>query len=170
MNVFDFGFISLALVAAAYGFRLGFLRSLATILAYVAAAPLAIPATLWLAPLFDRPQHGASDHTFLFFVLFVAIGLAIEFLMRTAVSSLVGEDIGLPDRIAGAALGIVRVFLLGVLAVMALERLIPAARQPPWMTQSVFRPTLSAAGERGLRKLPPRAVAYIDRLKKEKGL
>ena len=103
----------------------------------------------------DRPQQGANDNTFLFFVLFVVIGSGNRILDADRREFTRRRPHRIADRIAGAMLGIVRVFLLGVLGVIALERLIPPARQPPWMTQSVFRPALSAAGERGLHKLPP---------------
>jgi membrane protein required for colicin V production len=89
---------------------------------------------------------------------------------RAAVSAAVGEEIGVPDRFAGAALGAVRVGLLAVLMVLIFDRIIPANRQPPFLAQSRLRPFLSAAGHSGLRSLSPEVVAQIDRLKKAHGI
>ncbi len=48
MNPFDAFVTAVALLAIVMGFRSGLLRSLATILAYLIAAPVAIAITPWL--------------------------------------------------------------------------------------------------------------------------
>jgi membrane protein required for colicin V production len=47
---------------------------------------------------------------------------------------------------------------------------VPAEREPDWLKQSQVRPYLSAAGAQGLRALPPQALDYIDRFRRERGL
>jgi membrane protein required for colicin V production len=91
-------------------------------------------------------------------------------LLRFAVSELTGDDVGLFDRIAGAAFGAVRIFLIAVLVVAVFDRVIPADREPPFLVGSRLRPYLSAAAQKGLQSLPPEVDDYIDRLKREQGL
>ena len=54
--------------------------------------------------------------------------------------------------------------------VLVFDRLIPADRQPGYLKESRLKPILSVAGQMGLKSLPPELVAYVDTLKKEKGL
>jgi membrane protein required for colicin V production len=67
-------------------------------------------------------------------------------------------------------LGAVRILLLAVLMVLIFDRIIPADRQPAWLTESRLRPLLSVAGQQGLKSLPPDVTDYIDRLKRERGI
>ena len=164
MNIFDAIVIALMLIAVVMGYSAGLLRSLATILGYAVAAPFAVLLTPKLAPLLPNQ----SD--FLFFVVFLVTGVVMGALMRSTVHGLVGEDVGVFDRIAGALLGAVRIGLLAVLMVLIFERVIPENLRPPWLTESRLRPYLSLAGQRGLRTLPPDVTEYIDRMKRERGI
>ena len=42
--------------------------------------------------------------------------------------------------------------------------------QPAFLAQSKVRPYLSAAGQAGVKSLPPEIAEYIDRLKRARGL
>jgi membrane protein required for colicin V production len=55
-----------------------------------------------------------------------------------------------------------------VTLVLVFDQLVPADRQPAYLVGSQLRPLLSAAGQRGLRSLPPEVVALIDRLRKDR--
>jgi membrane protein required for colicin V production len=164
MNILDGLVIGFTLLAIVMGFRSGLLRAVATIMAYLVAAPTAIPVTAKLAPLV--PQAGNA----LFFWVVLALGLVLGVMMRAAVTAMFGETVTLPDRFAGALLGALRTALLAVLMVLIFERIIPPNVQPPWLTQSKLRPYLSAAGQRGVRALPPDVMDYIDRIKRERGI
>jgi membrane protein required for colicin V production len=164
MNILDAAVIGFTLLAVLMGFRSGLLRSIATILAYLVAAPAAIPITAKLAPYI--PQAGNS----LYFWVVLALGLVVGAMMRSAVSAAFGEEASMTDRVAGALLGAVRTGLLAVFMVLIFERIIPPNVQPPWLTGSKLRPYLSAAGQRGLKSLPPDVIDYIDRIKRERGL
>jgi membrane protein required for colicin V production len=59
---------------------------------------------------------------------------------------------------------------LAVLMVVIFDRIIPAGREPAFLTGSRLRPMLSQAGQAGLRSLPPDIADYIDRLKRERGI
>ena len=116
MNLFDAIVIGATLVAVVMGYRSGLLRSLATIFGYVLAAPIAIVGTPKLAPPFatqGTSPFGANG--LLFAAVFLGVGILTGALLRSAIGLVAGEDISLPDRAAGAALGAVRVVLLAVL-------------------------------------------------------
>ena len=103
-------------------------------------------------------------------IVFVAAGAGISALLRIVVGEFVGPDVGAFDRVAGAALGAVRIGLIAVLIVVVFDRVIPADRQPQFLVGSKLRPYLSAAGRAGLQSLPPEVESYIDRVKRERGL
>ena len=171
MNVFDAVIIAAALVAIVMGYRSGLLRALATIFGYVAAAPVAIVLAPKVVPALSAmvPVFGKSDGI-LFFVIFLLIGMVLAALLRSSVSAAVGDNVSTPDRIAGAALGAIRILLLAVLMVLVFDRLVSPERRPVWLSQSHLRPALSYLGQQGVRNLPPEVTNHIDRLKKERGL
>ena len=171
MNIFDAAVIGATLFAIVMGYRSGALRSLATIFGYVLAAPVAIVAAPKLAPFFmTQTSASGGANALLFAAVFLGVGILTGVLLRSAIGLVIGEDIALPDRAAGAALGAVRVLLLAVLMVLVFERIIPPKQRPVWLAQSQLRPILAAAGEQGVRTLPPDVVAQIDRMKKERGI
>jgi membrane protein required for colicin V production len=172
MNPFDAVVIAVAILAMVLGFRSGLLRSLATILGYLVAVPVAVAVTPRIIPFVGGQGAVAPDNTWApLFVVMIAVGFLLGALFRIAVGEMVGPDGGgLFDRVAGAALGAVRIFLVAVLIVVIFDRLIPLDRQPQFLIGSRLRPYLSAAGQHGLQSLPPEVDAYIDRIKRERGL
>jgi membrane protein required for colicin V production len=167
MNIFDIAVIGATLVAVVMGYRSGLLRSLATIFGYLLAAPLAVVAAPKLAPLFTTQSLSPEGSGILMIAgVFLVAGGVTAALLRGAVSLVAGEDVSVADRAAGAALGAVRILLLAILMVLIFERIIPPNRAPAWLSQSQLRPLLAAAGERGVRQLPPDVVAQIDRMKR----
>lgn len=171
MNLFDAAIAAFALFAIVTGFQAGLLRSLATILAYALAAPIALATSPRIAAaLVDRAVLTPDKVTYVPFVVLLAMGALLGVLMRGAVGSLTGEHRLLIDRVLGALLGLVRIALLAVLMVLIFERIIPAGHAPAWLTESRLRPTLSVVGAQGLRALPPGVSDYIERQKKDRGL
>jgi membrane protein required for colicin V production len=171
MNIFDAAIYAAAMVALIMGFNSGFLRTMATILGYVAAAPVALASaprlTLLLSDQFHLP---AVRPWVVFFGVFMVVGILLGALLRTAVGEIVGPTVSLPDRAAGSAFGAIRIGLLAVLMVLIFERIVPLDRQPAFLTDSRLRPFLSAAAQQGLRTLPPDVTDLIDRLKRERGI
>ena len=104
----------------------------------------------------------------LFFGAFLGDGMGLGKLMRIALDDAIGPQTGLGDRLAGAALGAVRVGLVAVTVVLIFDALVPPDRQPAYLAGSQLRPLLSVAGQKGFKSLPPDVVAYIDRLKKDR--
>src|ERR1700733_1288530 len=169
MNSFD-ALVYLALVAAVVvGFNAGLLRSAVTILAYLFAAPLA----LWImarasAMMGGEPGALQTQSSLEFFGIFLVVGMLLGKLARMALDEAIGPEAGVGNRLAGAALGAVRVGLVATTLVLIFDRLVPADRQPAYLTGSQLRPLLSAAGQRGFKSLPPDVTAYIDRLKRDR--
>src|SRR5271155_1466803 len=150
MNAFDAVVTALAILAIVIGFVSGLLRSLATILGYLLAAPVAIALTPRITALLGQATIPPDNTWMVLALVFAAAGIALGAAFRAGVSEFVGPDAGLFDRLAGALLGAVRFFLLAVLMVVAFDRIVPAGRDPPFLAGSKLRPYLSAAGQKGL--------------------
>jgi len=172
MNLFDAAVLLCLAVAILMGFQAGLLRSLATIVSYILAAPLAVAAASFISPLMQTgsSQHPPTQDGVLFFILFLFIGIALGAGARAAVSELAGEHVSVVDRLAGALLGAMRVALIAILLVLVFDRLIPPGHEPAFLAGSRLRPLLSQAGARGLRSLPPDAAQLIDHMKQARGL
>lgn len=171
INSFDAVIGALALLAALMGFTTGLMRSLATILGYVAAAPVAVYATPIVTAMIAG-QAGAPEvpQAAVFGGVLVASGIALGALMRTAVAAVIGPIVGLPDRLAGAMLGAGRIGLVAVVLVLVFDRIIPPHLQPRFLAESRLRPVLATAAAAGLKTLPPEVETFIDRLKRDHGL
>lgn len=171
INLFDAAVYLCLFVTVVAGFRTGLLRSLATMFGYLAAAPVAVVAAPYFTPfLIEQFKVPPAQTGLVFAALFLVIGFVLGTLLRLAVSEIVGVDISLPDRMAGAMLGAVRIVLLAVVMVVVFDRIIPAGREPAFLTGSRLRPILSEAGQAGLKTLPSDIADTIDRLKKQRGL
>jgi membrane protein required for colicin V production len=170
MNSFDAVIYVLVIVAVIAGFRSGLLRSVATILGYLAAAPIALVSAPRLVPVLADLFQMPFQTWVVFCGLFLVTGFVLGTLLRSAVSAIVGPTVSLPDRAAGSVLGAVRIVLLAVLMVLIFDRIIPTNRQPPFLADSRLRPILSMAGVQGLKSLPPDVADYIDQLKRARGI
>jgi membrane protein required for colicin V production len=170
-NAFDAAVYLCLAIAVIAGFRSGLLRSMATIFGYLAAMALAAGVAPALSQLLTtRFQMPAAPAWLVFVAVFIVAGILFGALLRRAIGELAGADISAPDRMAGAMLGFIRVVLLAVLIVLIFDRIIPPGREPAFLKGSQLRPILSAAGQAGLRSLPPEVADTIDRLKRERGL
>jgi membrane protein required for colicin V production len=172
MNPFDAAVYACLLVAMVMGFQSGLLRSLATIAGYLAAMPVAVAAAPWLALVLIDQLRLPVGHTWWLALVgvFLVTGIVLGILLRHAVSAVTGPRVSLPDRMAGSALGAVRIALLAVVLVLVFDRIIPPDRQPAFLADSRLRPILSRAGQQGLRSLPPETAEFIDRLKRDRAL
>ena len=171
MNSFDAAVLLTTLLLAVLGFRAGLLRSLADIIGFVVAAPLAVA----LMPLLSTSKAPANvglltQGSILFLATFLVCGFILAQLMRYAVAGMVGEDIHILDRSAGLLLGVARALLVAVTLVLVFDKIIPAGRDPQFLAGSKSRPMLSVAAQYGVRSLPPEVSAHIDRLKRQRGI
>jgi membrane protein required for colicin V production len=169
MNSFDAVVYLGLIVAIVTGFRAGLLRSVVTILAYLIAMPIAVWVMTLVSPqLVGKLNSPFMQNPLLFFGVFLVVGIVLGKLMRMALDETVGPEAGIADRLAGAVLGAVRVGLVAITLVLIFDSLVPADRQPVYLTGSHLRPLLSVAGQKGFRSLPPDVIATIDRLKKDR--
>jgi membrane protein required for colicin V production len=169
MNIFDAAVTVALIVAIMTGFNAGLLRSAVTILAYLFAMPLAV----WLMSLLAPANNAATgsplaQNSLLFFAMFLVAGMALGKMARMAIDETIGSEAGIGDRLAGALLGAARVGLVAITLVLIFDQLVPADRQPAYLTGSQLRPLLSMAGQKGFKSLPPDVTAYIDRLKRDR--
>src|SRR6516164_7623642 len=165
MTPFDIVVAVLLISAAVSGFKAGLLRSAVTILAYLIAAPTAIFLMSLLSANGDGLTSSVPQGSPVLFGIFLVTGTMLARLMRMALEDAIGSDAGIGDRLAGAALAIVRTGLVAITFVLSFDQLSSSGRQPSYFTGSVLRPLLSTAGQKGFSSLPPSVVAYIDRLK-----
>jgi len=171
INSFDAVVYTVLVLAILAGFQAGFLRSMATILGYVAAMPIAMKAARLVAPALAASSAAPwAEGSFAFIAVFVVAGTVLGALMRLGVSAIAGPSAGILDRLVGALFGAIRVGLIAVAVVLVFDRLIPTGREPAFLTESRLRPFLSIAGQQGLNALPPDIAAYIDQLKQERRL
>jgi membrane protein required for colicin V production len=169
MNSFDAAVYVGLVLAVVTGFKAGLLRSAVTILAYLIAMPIAVWAMSLVAPGIDgRLGAPPTQNSLLFFGIFLIAGMVLGKLMRMALDETIGSGAGIGDRLAGAALGAIRVGLVAITLVLIFDSLVPSDRQPAYLTGSHLRPLLSVAGQKGFRSLPPDVAAYVDRLKKDR--
>jgi len=166
MNTFDLVVYLALAVATVTGFGTGLVRSAATILAYLLAMPIAVWVMSYVPPLDDQYASPLGHNVGFFLGAFLIIGMGLGKLARMMVDDAIGSDLGVVDRLAGAALGALRVGLVGISVVMVFDRLIPAADEPSFLKGSQLRPLFSAAAQTGFRSLPPEAASAIDRLKR----
>ena len=167
MNSFDIVVYLALVIAVAAGFRAGLLRSAITILAYLIAMPIAV----WAMSMLYRGvgiELSLTQNSPFFFGIFLVIGLVLGKFMRMAVDDAIGPSAGIGDRLAGAALGAVRVGLVAITLVLVFDQLVAAGRQPPFLNGSQLRPLLSQVGQKGFKSLPPDVAAMIDRLKRDR--
>ena len=169
MNSFDILVVLVSMSAIAAGFKAGLLRSTATILAHLIALPTAV-FLMSLVPTDSYAKLGSqiTSPSPIFFGVFLIASLVLAKSMRVAIDDTVGGEIGVGDRVAGAALGGFRAALVAITFVMAFDQLAPSGRQPAYLANSLLRPSLSAAAQKGFSSLPPDIVAYVDRLKRER--
>jgi len=166
MNSFDVVVGVATIAAMTMGFNAGLLRSAVTILAYLIAMPIAV----WATSLMSHDAGGLAlmQHPLPFFGTFLVAGIVLGKLMRLVIDEMIGRQAGIADRLAGSLLGAVRIGLVAISLVVIFDQLVPADRQPSYLTGSRLRPILSAAGQMGLQSLPPDIAAYVDRLKKDR--
>jgi membrane protein required for colicin V production len=167
MNSFDAAFITALLLVMVIGFRSGLLRSAVTILGYLIAMPIAVWLTSLIVPRIGNAAVSAAQNSMIFFGLFLVSGIVMGSLLRMAVNETIGHQIGLGDRLAGAALGAIRVVLIAVTLVLIFDQMVPVSMQPAYLADSRFRPMLSMLGQKGFKTLPPDVTATLDQWKRD---
>ena len=123
MNSFDAAVYAGLALAVVTGFKAGLLRSAVTILAYLIATPIAVWIMSLVAPEIDGKQPAQTS--LLFFGIFLVGGMVLGKSMRMALDETIGPEAGIGERLAGAALGAIRVGLVAITLVLTFDRLVP---------------------------------------------
>ena len=145
MNSFDAAVTIGLVIAVVTGFNAGLLRSAVTILAYLIAMPIAIWAMSFVSQAIgSKPDAPLLENAPILFGIFLAAGIGLAKLMRMALDETFGSEPGLGDRLAGAALGAVRVGLIATRPTRAAPSAAPARRSPipasdPMVSSSAMR-------------------------------
>ncbi|KWV56269.1 hypothetical protein AS156_04755 [Bradyrhizobium macuxiense] len=169
MNSFDAVITLGMLFAVLTGFSTGLLRSAVTILTYLVAMPIAVAVLSIIGPhIAELPGSPFPPNGVLLFGLFLVTGVVLGRLARTMLDDAVGSEIGIGDRLAGALLGAIRAGLVVITLVLVFDQLVPMANQPQFLNGSRLRPLFSAAGQTGIRRLPPEVTMTIERLRRER--
>jgi len=168
MNSFDAVVYLALIITTVSGFNAGLLRSAVTILAYLIAMPISVWVMSLVSAGTEARLGSPLQNSPLLFGLFLIAGIGLGKLMRMALDESVGSQAGIGDRLAGAALGAMRVGLVAITLVSIFDQLVPSDRQPAFFAGSQLRPLLSVVGQRGFNSLPPDIAAYVDRLKKDR--
>src|SRR5258708_31824625 len=104
---------------------------------------IAVGAMPLVSPAIDRRLGSPwTQNSLLFFGIFLIAGMVLGKLMRVALDETIGSEAGIGDRLAGAALGAVRVGLVAITLVLIFDQLVPSDRQPAFLTGSQLRPLL----------------------------
>src|SRR6202051_516516 len=123
MNSFDAAVYIGLVIAVVTGFNAGLLRSAVTILAYLIAMPIAVWAMSLVSPrIADHATSPLAPNSLLLFGIFLVAGIVLGKLMRMALDETIGADPGIGDRLAGAALGAVRLGLVAVTLVVVFDQ------------------------------------------------
>lgn len=160
LTQFDFIAGPLLLVCAIYGFTRGATKELMTVLAFLAAAILAVVSLRFTAPagraLIDPDWAGVGIALlFIFGLAYIALRLLGAGLERRIHET---QTMGMLDRAVGTGFGLVRALvLLGAFSLL-FNMATPRETAPGWVTGAVLYPLTEASG-RILRAFAPSGLA-----------
>lgn len=163
----DLALLGVILVSAILSMVRGFTREVLAIASWAAAAVAAYLLYPWVMPYLepyiqkDQIRQIASI-AIVFFLTLIVVSIVTVKLSDAILDSKVGAL----DRTLGFVFGAARGFLLGVVAFLFFNWLVPKA-QPDWVANARLRPLLQLAGDDLIGLLPPDAEnAILKRLRK----
>ncbi len=166
----DLALLGVILISAILSMVRGFTREVLAIASWAAAAvaayffhPLVMP---YLEPYIQKDQiRQIAAIALVFFATLIVVSIITVRLSDAILDSKVGPL----DRTLGFVFGAARGFLLGVVAFLFFNWLVPKA-QPEWVTNARLRPLLQMAGDDMIALLPPDAEnAILKRFKMKPG-
>lgn len=166
----DLALLGIILISAILSMVRGFTREVLAIASWAAAAvaayffhPLVMP---YLEPYIQKDQiRQIAAIALVFFATLIVVSIITVRLSDAILDSKVGPL----DRTLGFVFGAARGFLLGVVAFLFFNWLVPKA-QPEWVANARLRPLLQMAGDDMIALLPPDAEnAILKRLKMKNG-
>ncbi len=160
MTKFDYAVLAVFGLSALIGLARGATRELTTIFAFVVSALLSWFGLRFTGPLVHHVIHAhwladAAAVIGVFIVLYILLRTVGGILTRGVRSTVLSG----PDRVAGAAIGAVRGWIVvGVLALL-LDAVTPIARMPTWITGARTYPLVIGAAT-SLRALAPKTLSF----------
>lgn len=167
----DLALIAVVLVSALLSMLRGFTREVLAIASWAAAAvaayyfyPMGVPYVQPYAGGKDQIAMGVSAAV-IFFITLILVSI-----ITVKISDLILDSkVGALDRSLGFLFGAARGLLLGVVAFLFFNWLVPEKSQPEWVRTAKTKPLLTATGEQLMAFLPddPES-ALLQRLKRNK--
>ena len=159
----DLAVIAIVLVSASLSMLRGFSREVLAIASWAAAAaaaysfyPLVVP---YLTPYIHKDIIAqASAAAIVFFATLIIVSLITVRLSDAILDS----KIGALDRTLGFLFGVVRGFLLAVVAFAIFNWLVSEKQQPEWVRTAKTRPVLTDTADKIVAMLPEDAAATVD--------
>ena len=159
----DLAVIAIVLVSALLSMLRGFSREVLAIASWAAAAaaaysfyPLVVP---YLTPYIHKDIIAqASAAAIVFFATLILVSLITVRLSDAILDS----KIGALDRTLGFLFGVVRGFLLAVVAFAIFNWLVSEKQQPEWVRTAKTRPVLTDTADKIVAMLPEDAAATVD--------
>jgi membrane protein required for colicin V production len=150
LNIFwvDIAVAGIVIVSTIIAVLRGFVREVLSILAWAAAAAVAI----WFGPEASAFLHKHISTPFvapllayagIFLAVLIPLGIASHFLAQLVRRS----PVGIADRCLGVPFGILRGLALVGLAYLAISLIIPFRDQPTWLTQARLLPVIRASSD-----------------------
>lgn len=157
----DLALLGVILISAILSMVRGFTREVLAIASWAAAAvaayffhPLVMP---YLEPYIQKDQIRQIAAIAL---VFFAILIIVSIITVRLSDAILDSKVGALDRTLGFVFGAARGFLLGVVAFLFFNWLVPKA-QPEWVANARLRPLLQMAGDDMIALLPPDAENAI---------
>ncbi len=159
----DLAVIAIVLVSALLSMLRGFSREVLAIASWAAAAaaaysfyPLVVP---YLTPYIHKDIFAqAAAAAVVFFATLILVSLITVRLSDAILDS----KIGALDRTLGFLFGVVRGFLLAVVAFAIFNWLVSEKQQPEWVRTAKTRPVLTDTADKIVAMLPEDAAATVD--------
>jgi membrane protein required for colicin V production len=159
----DLAVLGIVLVSALLSMMRGFTREVLAIASWAAAAaaayyfyPLLMP---YLTPYIHKEVIAqAAAAAAVFFITLIIVSL---FTVRLS-DAILDSKIGALDRSLGFVFGVVRGFLLAVVAFAIFNWLVSEKQQPEWVKNARTRPVLTETADRIVAMLPTDAAQTIN--------
>ena len=166
----DLALLGIVLVSALLSMVRGFTREVLAIASWAAAAISAY----YLHPLVLPYVKPYITKDMIALIVAVAIVFFITLILVSIITvklsdAILDSKVGALDRSLGFLFGAARGFLLGVVAFLFFNWLVPAKQQPEWVANAKTRPLLQMSGDDLMAMLPDDPEnTFLKRLKRDK--
>ncbi len=165
----DLALLGIVVISALLSMVRGFAREVLAIASWGAAA---VAAYLLYPQVMPYLEHYIAKDTIrmiasIAIVFFVTLILVSIITVKLS-DAILDSRIGALDRTLGFVFGAARGFLLGVVAFLFFNWLVPVKSQPDWVLTARSKPLLQASGDEIVSLLPEDADALVKRFKRDK--